>query len=122
GAGGSGFMLLYCEEEHQPAVRQAFSGEGIEELTFAFDFAGSRVLVNDPFLYQHATPALVADKAAPSVAGASQGRCKHSFWRRAAGPACVLLRIPLPSVFCRLPACRCSRSGSKPAAPPGFLK
>jgi hypothetical protein len=57
-------------------VRAAFSAEGIEEMAFAFDFAGSRVLVNDPFLYRQETPVLVADvaKAAPSVAGASQGR------------------------------------------------
>jgi D-glycero-alpha-D-manno-heptose-7-phosphate kinase len=76
GAGGGGFMLLYCEQEHQPAVRRAFAAEGINEMHFGFDFVGSRVLVNDPFLDHDETPALVADggKAAPSVASASQGR------------------------------------------------
>jgi len=52
GAGGGGFMLLYCDEEKQGAVREAFAAEGIQEMKFAFDFTGSRVLVNDPFLGQ----------------------------------------------------------------------
>jgi D-glycero-alpha-D-manno-heptose-7-phosphate kinase len=52
GAGGGGFMLLYCDEERQPAVSEAFAAEGIREMRFAFDFSGSRVLVNDPFVDQ----------------------------------------------------------------------
>ncbi len=52
GAGGGGFMLLYCDEDKQPAVRDAFAAEGIREMRFAFDFGGSRVLVNDPFIDQ----------------------------------------------------------------------
>lgn len=52
GAGGGGFMLLYCEEEKQAAVRQAFAAEGVREMRFGFDFSGSRVLVNDPFIDQ----------------------------------------------------------------------
>ena len=52
GAGGGGFMLLYCEEEKQAAVREAFTAEGIREMRFAFDSGGSRVLVNDPFIDQ----------------------------------------------------------------------
>jgi D-glycero-alpha-D-manno-heptose-7-phosphate kinase len=47
GAGGGGFMLLYCDEENQPAVRKAFLDQGIKEMRFTFDFNGSRVLVND---------------------------------------------------------------------------
>jgi D-glycero-alpha-D-manno-heptose-7-phosphate kinase len=52
GAGGGGFMLLFCDEEKQPAVREAFAAEGIREMRFAFDTGGSRVLVNDPFIDQ----------------------------------------------------------------------
>jgi|SRR6185312_16999948 len=52
GAGGGGFMLLYCDEDKQQAVREAFAAEGIREMRFAFDFSGSRVLVNDPFIDQ----------------------------------------------------------------------
>ena len=54
GAGGGGFMLLYCEEETQPQVREALGAEGIREMRFAFDFAGARVLVNDSSIDPHA--------------------------------------------------------------------
>jgi D-glycero-alpha-D-manno-heptose-7-phosphate kinase len=50
GAGGGGFMLLYCDEERQPIVREAFAAEGVGEMRFGFDFGGSKVLVNDPFV------------------------------------------------------------------------
>jgi D-glycero-alpha-D-manno-heptose-7-phosphate kinase len=50
GAGGGGFLLLYCEKEDQQKVRDAFAREGLREMTFEFDFQGARVLVNDPFL------------------------------------------------------------------------
>ena len=50
GAGGGGFLLLYCDEEHQPAVRQALTAEGAKELQFAFEFEGSQVLGSDESL------------------------------------------------------------------------
>jgi D-glycero-alpha-D-manno-heptose-7-phosphate kinase len=50
GAGGGGFLLLYCEKKYQDAVRDALSGEGINEMAFAFDSQGAQVIVNDPFI------------------------------------------------------------------------
>jgi D-glycero-alpha-D-manno-heptose-7-phosphate kinase len=50
GAGGGGFLLLYCESDHQQAVRQALSKEGIQEMAFDFDMQGAQVIVNDPFI------------------------------------------------------------------------
>jgi len=50
GAGGGGFLLLYCESEHQEAVRSALRAEGIQEMAFAFDNNGAQVIVNDPFI------------------------------------------------------------------------
>jgi D-glycero-alpha-D-manno-heptose-7-phosphate kinase len=50
GAGGGGFLLLYCEAEAQPAVREVFAREGLREMTFELDIKGAHVLVNDPFL------------------------------------------------------------------------
>jgi D-glycero-alpha-D-manno-heptose-7-phosphate kinase len=50
GAGGGGFLLLYCESRHHPAVRQALSAEGIQDVAFGFDFQGAQVIVNDPFI------------------------------------------------------------------------
>ena len=50
GAGGGGFLLLFCEPQHQDAVRQGLTAEGLKEMTFSFDFQGAQVLVNDPFI------------------------------------------------------------------------
>jgi D-glycero-alpha-D-manno-heptose-7-phosphate kinase len=50
GAGGGGFLLLYCESPNQERVRQALTGSGLKEMTFSFDFQGAHVLVNDPFI------------------------------------------------------------------------
>ncbi len=50
GAGGGGFLLLYCESPHQDRLRNAFAAEGLKEMTFSFDFQGAQVLVNDPFI------------------------------------------------------------------------
>jgi D-glycero-alpha-D-manno-heptose-7-phosphate kinase len=50
GAGGGGFLLLYCEQAKQDDLRNAMAAEGIHEMTFAFDFQGAQVIVNDPFI------------------------------------------------------------------------
>jgi D-glycero-alpha-D-manno-heptose-7-phosphate kinase len=50
GAGGGGFLLLYCEKEAQATVHEAFAREGLREMTFKLDLKGAHVLVNDPFL------------------------------------------------------------------------
>ena len=50
GAGGGGFMLLYCEQPHQAAVREVFAQNNIPELRFEFESEGAQVVINDPFL------------------------------------------------------------------------
>jgi D-glycero-alpha-D-manno-heptose-7-phosphate kinase len=50
GAGGGGFLLLFCEEEHQENVRHALAQLGIREMAFELDFDGAHVVVNDPFI------------------------------------------------------------------------
>jgi D-glycero-alpha-D-manno-heptose-7-phosphate kinase len=50
GAGGGGFLLLFCEPPHQPAVRQAVSALGGREMSFEFDMRGAEVVANDPFV------------------------------------------------------------------------
>jgi D-glycero-alpha-D-manno-heptose-7-phosphate kinase len=50
GAGGGGFLLLYCEPDRQDAVRAALIGQGVQEMAFAFDANGAQVIVNDPFI------------------------------------------------------------------------
>lgn len=44
GAGGGGFLLLYCSPRKQKAVRAALAQCGLREMTFAFDFAGAQVM------------------------------------------------------------------------------
>ena len=46
GAGGGGFLMLFCRSEQKPAVRVAMSNEGLREMPFDFDFDGAKVLVN----------------------------------------------------------------------------
>lgn len=53
GAGGGGFLLLYCEPEHQESLRVAMASTGINEMTFAFDSQGAQVIVNDPSIVSH---------------------------------------------------------------------
>jgi len=50
GAGGGGFLLLCCEPDRQPAVREAMRAAGVQEMAFGFDIQGAQVLVNDPFI------------------------------------------------------------------------
>lgn len=50
GAGGGGFLLLYCERDCQQAVRDSMRSQGLQEMAFAFDMQGAQVIVNDPFI------------------------------------------------------------------------
>jgi len=43
GAGGGGFLMLYCEE-NKPQLREAMRGAGLRELSFRFEFEGSKVI------------------------------------------------------------------------------
>jgi D-glycero-alpha-D-manno-heptose-7-phosphate kinase len=50
GAGGGGFLLIYCVQPAQEAVRKALAALGAREMTFEFDFHGAQVIANDPFI------------------------------------------------------------------------
>jgi D-glycero-alpha-D-manno-heptose-7-phosphate kinase len=41
GAGGGGFLLLYCPPARQKALRSALAEQGMHELPFVFDFTGA---------------------------------------------------------------------------------
>jgi D-glycero-alpha-D-manno-heptose-7-phosphate kinase len=43
GAGGGGFLMLYCEENKR-RLREAMRGAGLRELNFRFEFEGSKVV------------------------------------------------------------------------------
>ena len=46
GAGGGGFLMLYCTGAAKPAVRKVLVAEGLREMPFNFDFDGAKVIVN----------------------------------------------------------------------------
>lgn len=46
GAGGGGFLLLYCTGSAKATVREALTIEGLREMPFAFDFEGAKVMLN----------------------------------------------------------------------------
>lgn len=46
GAGGGGFLMLYCHEEHQPAVTRALHALTLKRMDFQFDFDGPQVLLH----------------------------------------------------------------------------
>ncbi len=45
GAGGGGFIMFYAKD--RIALRQAMAQEGLQEVRFAFDFEGSKIVVNN---------------------------------------------------------------------------
>ncbi len=50
GAGGGGFLLLFCPPSYQRSVRTALAAMGVQEMGFEFDFHGAQVVADDPFI------------------------------------------------------------------------
>jgi hypothetical protein len=46
GAGGGGFMMIYCQPGSQAAVTQALGQRGLRRMDFRFEEGGARVLLN----------------------------------------------------------------------------
>jgi D-glycero-alpha-D-manno-heptose-7-phosphate kinase len=46
GAGGGGFLLLYCEPQHQDRVTVALESRGLSRMDFRFESGGAMVIVN----------------------------------------------------------------------------
>ena len=46
GAGGGGFLMLYCENSAKATVRSAMTSEGLREMPFDLDYEGAKVLLN----------------------------------------------------------------------------
>jgi len=46
GAGGGGFLLLYCHEHAQDAVTRALEDRGLKRMNFHFDHQGATVVLN----------------------------------------------------------------------------
>ncbi len=46
GAGGGGFLMLYCEEPHRNAVTEALEAAGLFRMAYRFDRGGAQILMN----------------------------------------------------------------------------
>jgi D-glycero-alpha-D-manno-heptose-7-phosphate kinase len=46
GAGGGGFLMLYCPREAKGTVRAALASRGLKEMPFRFDFEGAKTMIN----------------------------------------------------------------------------
>lgn len=46
GAGGGGFLMLYCPDNTRAAVRAELGARGLKEMPFRFDFHGAKTVVN----------------------------------------------------------------------------
>jgi D-glycero-alpha-D-manno-heptose-7-phosphate kinase len=46
GAGGGGFLLLYCRRENQARVTEAMQAQGLHRMDFRFESGGAMVIVN----------------------------------------------------------------------------
>jgi len=46
GAGGGGFLMLYCPEPYQTAVTDALEGAGLLRMAYRFEHGGAQVLTN----------------------------------------------------------------------------
>jgi D-glycero-alpha-D-manno-heptose-7-phosphate kinase len=46
GAGGGGFLLLYCHEQLQEAVTRALENRGLKRMSYRFDQLGATVVLN----------------------------------------------------------------------------
>jgi D-glycero-alpha-D-manno-heptose-7-phosphate kinase len=52
GAGGGGFLMLYCEEGRRAAVTEALERLGLKRMDFSIDFDGAKILVNNGMPFQ----------------------------------------------------------------------
>ena len=47
GAGGGGFLLLYCEPERQDRVTEDLHARGLTRMDFRFESGGAMVILNN---------------------------------------------------------------------------
>jgi D-glycero-alpha-D-manno-heptose-7-phosphate kinase len=63
GAGGGGFLMLYCHEPAQESVTRALEDRGLKRMNFRFDHQGATVVLN----VANFSPQWVAPYAEPSM-------------------------------------------------------
>lgn len=90
GAGGGGFLLLYCPPERQPALRQTMAEFGLTELSFDFDQLGAHVVAGEsaPAARDLAPPAPQPDPPGEDILAQAAGKLVGCYRR---GGAVVLV-------------------------------
>ncbi|SRR6266446_17128 len=53
GAGGGGFLLLYCHEPSQEALTTVLENHGLKRMNFQFDYQGATVILNVAHFSHH---------------------------------------------------------------------
>jgi D-glycero-alpha-D-manno-heptose-7-phosphate kinase len=56
GAGGGGFLMLYCPEARQETVTQALEERGLKRMNFRFEQQGAKVILNVASFFQFSIP------------------------------------------------------------------
>tara|TARA_Y100000588_G_scaffold226941_1_gene240751 strand:+ start:852 stop:1856 length:1005 start_codon:yes stop_codon:yes gene_type:complete len=46
GAGGGGFLMLYCPPKRKSSLRASLASAGLREMSYDFDFGGAKTIVN----------------------------------------------------------------------------
>lgn len=46
GAGGGGFLMLYCPQPYQEALTATLEAKGLKKMEFSFDYHGAQVILN----------------------------------------------------------------------------
>ena len=62
GAGGGGFLMLYCPEELQEGVTEALTGLGLQRRPFAIDHEGVQVVQVTPWTRPESMPHAPIDR------------------------------------------------------------
>ena len=62
GAGGGGFLMMYCHEDAQNAVTQALEDHGLKRMNFRFDQQGAVVLLNVASFNDHRVATYLEDR------------------------------------------------------------
>jgi D-glycero-alpha-D-manno-heptose-7-phosphate kinase len=47
GAGGGGYLMLFCEKPNQKKVREVLSAQGLKQMDFKFDMHGAKIIGGD---------------------------------------------------------------------------
>src|SRR5207245_9158934 len=75
GAGGGGFLLLYCRRQRQDRVTEAMQAQGLHRMDFRYETGGAMVIVNT-LLRKARGVAVPSARSRARLAGADAAACR----------------------------------------------